>query len=308
MEPFMENGRSLHNATRIELNPGRRTIRSENYFSDFEGKEHAGGDIAEIFHENTKVGQIAEKFTDSIEYFSHLQAESDGAFGPSAERVDLPLIDLPDGDVPDVSLASAVSSRRSVREFDRYSLSADELATLLRYGCGPIGDGLTAGGDLSTPSRGYPSAGGLYPVEPYVIVLDAESIDTGVYFYSASEHGLRVVETMDRDSLLDEVASLSPKWVMEYEHASALLVLTGSFWKSKVKYGPRGYRFALLEAGHMMQTLQLVSASLGLGTCSVGGLDEYETDRFLGINGVDESTVYPCLIGKPSNRGETNGN
>jgi nitroreductase len=37
------------------------------------------------------------------------------------------------------------------------------------------------------------------------------------------------------------------------------------------KYSERGYRFLLLEAGHLMQNLCLLSASLGLATLPLGG-------------------------------------
>jgi nitroreductase len=42
------------------------------------------------------------------------------------------------------------------------------------------------------------------------------------------------------------------------------------------KYGERGYRFLLLEAGHLMQNLCLLSASLGLMTVPLGGFFERE--------------------------------
>ena len=36
-------------------------------------------------------------------------------------------------------------------------------------------------------------------------------------------------------------------------------VVTGVFWRSRFKYGPRGYRFALLEAGHLVQNALLAA-------------------------------------------------
>jgi nitroreductase len=42
----------------------------------------------------------------------------------------------------------------------------------------------------------------------------------------------------------------------------------------EAKYGARGGRFLLLEAGHVMQNLCLLSASLGLATVPLGGYFE----------------------------------
>ena len=42
----------------------------------------------------------------------------------------------------------------------------------------------------------------------------------------------------------------------------------------QLKYGERGIRFLLLEAGHLMQNLCLLSASLGVSTLPLGGYFE----------------------------------
>lgn len=294
-------------ATRMKLDSERRSLGSGTYFEDFREKEGTHADISELFHENTKIKQVDDKFVDSIEYFTRGQEETGGGFAPVADRVDLPLVELPDPQRPSLDLSDAIARRRSVREYEDEPITVDELSTLLRYGCGAIGDDMIEYESVDFKSRGYPSAGGLYPIEPYVVALNADGLETGVYYYSAQDHGLRVIDEVPRDDLLDRVEPFSSAWQMDYESASVLFAMTGLFWKNKIKYGPRGYRFALLEAGHAMQNVQLVAGALGLGTCNIGGLDEDELDPFLGVNGVDESTVYGCLIGTPASGGETDG-
>lgn len=293
-------------ATRLKLEPEKRRLKTDTYFEDFEIKENYT-DISEIFHENTKMKQLGDKFADSIEYFTRGQKQTSWAFTPKPEKTDLPLVELPEANTPDVLLSDAISDRRSVREFKRDPITVDKLSTILGYGCGSSRTGPSDSDLVAVESRGYPSAGGLFPIEPYVFVLDSNEVPTGVYYYSAPIHSLRVVEEMPREALLGRIEEFSNAWQMEYETASILFVLTGVFWMNKIKYGPRGYRFALLEAGHLVQNVQLVASAMRLGTCSIGGLDEDKIDPFLGSNGVDESTVYGCLIGTPSEGGATNG-
>ena len=53
--------------------------------------------------------------------------------------------------------------------------------------------------------------------------------------------------------------------------SAAVVVATAVFWRSRFKYGARAYRFALLEAGHLGQSLLLAAAALDVATTPVGG-------------------------------------
>jgi SagB-type dehydrogenase family enzyme len=61
----------------------------------------------------------------------------------------------------------------------------------------------------------------------------------------------------------------------------------------------RGYRFALLEAGHVGQNILLVATALGLGAVPLGGYYDRLTDHFLGLDSVNESTLYTFAVGRP---------
>ncbi len=55
----------------------------------------------------------------------------------------------------------------------------------------------------------------------------------------------------------------------------------------RAKYAERGLRFLLLEAGHLMQNLCLLSASLGVVTVPLGGFFERGIARRLGLPAED---------------------
>ena len=83
------------------------------------------------------------------------------------------------------------------------------------------------------------------------------------------------------------------------EPAAALLVVTAVFWRTRFKYALRGYRFALLEAGHVGQNVALASAALELAALPVGGVYDRRLEEVLGVDGVNESVVYLFALGRP---------
>ncbi len=81
-----------------------------------------------------------------------------------------------------------------------------------------------------------------------------------------------------------------------------LWVLVGDGARVQAKYGGRGWRFLLLEAGHLMQNLCLLSASLGLITVALGGYFEQEVASAFGLPGTD-LILYLGICGYPDSSG-----
>jgi SagB-type dehydrogenase family enzyme len=77
-----------------------------------------------------------------------------------------------------------------------------------------------------------------------------------------------------------------------------LIFVTAMFKRSTFKYGNRGYRFALLEAGHVAQNINLVTTGLGLGSVNICGYFDRQVDDLLDLDGVTHSTIYIIAIGK----------
>jgi SagB-type dehydrogenase family enzyme len=74
--------------------------------------------------------------------------------------------------------------------------------------------------------------------------------------------------------------------------------MTDVFWRNQNKYGERGYRYILLEAGHIGQNIYLVSEALGLKCCALGGTRDENLEELVDIDGVTESVVYALAVGK----------
>ncbi|MFC1522959.1 nitroreductase family protein [Elusimicrobiota bacterium] len=73
-------------------------------------------------------------------------------------------------------------------------------------------------------------------------------------------------------------------------------VIERTSWKYR---HPRGLRGIFLDAGHVSQTLYLVSQSLGLGSCFILALLEEPFEKLLKLDGISESVVGISTVGYP---------
>lgn len=179
--------------------------------------------------------------------------------------------------------------RRSFREFSDRSISLQELSVLLKHSIGIVG----TRGD-GKDARTYPSGGGRYSIETYALVLkDGEGLSRGLYHYNVKGHFLSVLH---EDIQAEEITPLfSYPWV---QNASLVLFHTSLFNRTQMKYGDRGYRYVLIEAGHIGQNVSLMAEALGLKTCALAGTIDKKVEEFLDIDGVSESLIYSLAIGK----------
>ena len=163
-----------------------------------------------------------------------------------------------------VSVEQAIKQRRTVRAFMSQALDLNQLSQLLW-----AAHGIT---ENSGFKRAAPSAGALYPMDVYVVVgqKSVAQIEAGVYHYEPKEHFLSLIAKSD---LRDAVArvSLSQMWMAK---APLSLIITAEYKRVTVKYGERGVRYAMIEAGHMGQNLFLQAEALGLKAGIVGAFHD----------------------------------
>lgn len=200
----------------------------------------------------------------------------------------LPYEELPQPDAPDMKLADAVASRTSGRDFSGKPLTPQTLSTLLAYSCG-----ITDAEHEPALHRAQPSAGGRYPLEVYPILMRGGEIESGLYHYQVKSHGLEQLEARTF-SPEDLDGIFTYPWA---KNASAAIVITAVFDRTQAKYGERGYRYVLIEAGHVGQNIYLLAQSLGLKACSIVGTRDPVIEKLLDIDGVTESVVYTVLLG-----------
>ncbi len=111
--------------------------------------------------------------------------------------------------------------------------------------------------------RSCPSQGQLYPVELYVAAFGIDGLEPGFYHYSIREFALRRLRS--GHEALAALTRGRPDLNFLKTVPLAILVST-IFWRSAWRYERRGYRQALLDAGHVIGNLTTVALGLGITT------------------------------------------
>ncbi len=193
----------------------------------------------------------------------------------------------------------AFALRKSTRSFAKSSaVTFSEVSTLLEYAVGinrDVSDSVGSHQNLNKAFRTYPSAGALFPIEIYILVRhESNGLRPGLYHYNVKMHILELLleKSLSRD---DCKKYFLDGWEAE---AGIFVFMTAVFARTQSKYGDRGYRHILLEAGHIGQNFSLVSELLGLGCCASGGTNDGAIETLLDIDGVTESIVYTLVIGR----------
>jgi SagB-type dehydrogenase family enzyme len=142
-----------------------------------------------------------------------------------------------------------------------------------------------------------PSAGGLQALELYLVHWAAAWLPPGLYHYDRRGHHLaQIADRAERASWEQQVPSLRA-----LDGGAMLWVLVGDVARVAAKYGHRAGRFLLLEAGHLMQSLCLLSAGFGLCTVPLGGSFERAIARAFALPPTD-AVLYIGACGAPRRR------
>ena len=172
-----------------------------------------------------------------------------------------------------LSVEEAIKSRRTVRVFSSKLLKKEALSQLL-YGA----QGITEDHGFK---RAAASGGALFPLDLYAVTGDkgVEGMDPGVYHYIPASHQVERVTEGDRRKKLAR-ASLTQMWMAD---PPLNLVITAEYSRICSKYGERGIRYAMIEAGHAGQNIFLQAEALGLKAGIVGAFNDEEVINVLGI-------------------------
>jgi len=243
--------------------------------------------VAELFHENSKLPPRV-----SNPYGSPFGTEhgTPGASGVQTKAYRTGAVtDLPSLAPLSRDLSDLLRQRRSVRRYREEPVELWQVGQLLGWSHGLM----RAPADASPPRRPAPSAGGLYPMEIFVAAQSVVGLKRGVHHYDVETHSLKQVAA---GCALEEIhrATLYPEIVTR---ASLYVMMAAAFGRTCHKYGERGYRFVMLDCGHLAQNLHLVGAAVGLGSVGIGGFLDDQLNDVLDLDGVNEAVVHTMALG-----------
>jgi SagB-type dehydrogenase family enzyme len=187
----------------------------------------------------------------------------------------------------EVSLEEAIFKRRSVRHYKDEPVSLDAVSQLLWAGAGQTVDAVTG------PTRSYPSAGGIYPLQIYVVAGKIEGLRSGLYQYEWQGHTLLLIKEGDMRPQLSQ-ACLGQKAVAQ---APVSIVLAADYPRTSGRYGKRGEsRYVPMDTGAAGENISLQAEALGLGTVIAGAFSDENVKEVLDI---EETPLYVMPVGKP---------
>jgi putative peptide maturation dehydrogenase len=225
--------------------------------------------------------------------------------GPFADRHGAHSVALPEGTRAG-ALYRALAARRTTRAFDQDEpMTAEELATVLRYVYGCHGYARNSF-DIVVLKRTSPSGGAMHPIEAYPIVSNVAGVEPGIYHYDGESNCLRLIERLDGP----QARSLATEFMCGQSYFGAAhvsIVLTARFFRSHWKYRnhPKAYPAILMDAGHLSQTLYLVAADLRLGAFVTGFINGGDIEDRLGLDGVSEGAIAISGCGRRAPEGSS---
>jgi SagB-type dehydrogenase family enzyme len=269
---------------KLEVNP---LLEEPNLFS-----------LAELYHENSKL-----RWTNSRQYREFISAVVNVPYivekmahgyksYSTAYRIELP--SKCRESTQSLGIEAVIERRRTARQFAGRSLTVEEVSKLLHFSYG-----ITCASPIAKLPGEYqyfraaPSAGALYPLEIYLVSWGVSGLDHGVYHYRVVDHALELLRTGDFSQHAGEYIFLTNV----AKEACVLLLISAVFHRTMFKYSERGYRFVLLDAGHLGQNICLMATAMNLGVLPIGGFLDDDLNRFLDLDGVHEAVVYPLLVG-----------
>lgn len=182
-----------------------------------------------------------------------------------------------------------LTKRRSSADFILgNNISLGKLSSILKCGYG-----LQEGEGERKENRTVPSGGRRFPLEIYILLFkDIEGCRSGIYHYGVRNHVLEQIKLTSFSA--ESIAAISPiPWIKD---TVGMICMTGFFERTVNKYGSRGYRYILLEAGHAAQNMLLAGTENGVNLIPIGGVNENEIEKTIGLNSAKEGVVYALFF------------
>ena len=207
----------------------------------------------------------------------------------------LPRTRLPaPGGLGGAPLHEAVRRFAPAQTFAQAPLSLPELARLVH-----LANGITRPG--RRPLRAAPSAGALYAGEVYVVAARVEGLAAGVYSYHVPTHDF--VRLPSGAGAGVEALAAAVEQPEAVETAAACVLLTNVFHRYGHRYANRGYRYALIDSGHIGENLRLATAAEDLGVFTATRFRDDALNALLGIDGRAEAVCALHCLGRPGSGG-----
>ena len=117
-------------------------------------------------------------------------------------------------------------------------------------------------------------------------------LENGFYLCDFHQHQFGLVETGTYNHLMAAIC-LEQAWL---KNANLHFLFMANLKEVDDTVGARGYRYAMMEAGRLGQTLYVGATALGLGCCGIGALFDHEAQQLLSLD-ASSFLLYLVAVG-----------
>jgi SagB-type dehydrogenase family enzyme len=192
--------------------------------------------------------------------------------------------------IPDISMRDAVERRRSVRRYAEEKISIEELSYMLW-----MTQGIKEVTGRPATLRTVPSAGSRHAFETYLLVNRVEGLDIGLYRFVAGQHALCNLEASDT---IRQDLTLACYNQGQITNCAVVFIWAAVSERMTWRYVERGFRYLLLDAGHVCQNLYLAGEACGCGVCAIAAYDDDQINKVLELDGEQQWVIYMGTVGK----------
>lgn len=211
---------------------------------------------------------------------------------PEASLIALP---APGGlELPEIGLKTAIEHRCTLRAYRDQPLTLAELSFLLW-----LTQGVKEITNRPVTLRTVPSAGARHAFETYLLVNRVEGLEPGLYRFIATRHAvLRVPLAHSLQGTLCEEITAACGDQRQVARSAVTFLWVAVAERMTWRYVERGYRYLLLDAGHVCQNLYLAAEAIACGVCAIASYDDARLNAALDLDGENLFVIYAASLGK----------
>ncbi|MCC6507405.1 MAG: putative peptide maturation dehydrogenase [Aquimonas sp.] len=171
-----------------------------------------------------------------------------------------------------------------------------DLATVLGQVYGVQAEAEVSG--LHALKKLVPSAGGLHPVEAFVLAQNVAGLASGLYHYHCVAHALEPLRGLSSEEARDLAARCVAHQTW-FEDAPVLIFLVCRFQRTFWKYREhaKAYRAVTVDVGHLSMLQYAVATELGLGSFFTAAVNEMAIERALNLDPMQTGVMAVTGLG-----------
>jgi len=233
--------------------------------------------LLQTLHENTKLTPATLAFHAAEPIAARVALDDEGHAVIALPPVDKALLGI--------SVRDAIVARRSVRRYRNEPMPLARLGRFLHFASSPelfVDECMGEGADAAMSPL----------LDLYLFLWGAEGLSEGTYRYDRERHALVQVA---HGPLREEIGASI--FQQEFSRGTGILLLTGDLAAAIEKYGQRGYRYLLMQAGLIGECAYLAGTALGIAVSGNGGTRETTAQHYCGLDGIRGDLLWTLPFG-----------